>query len=110
MELNTYQQLAARTINPQHAEEEMRQHAIYGLPSEVGELLGLYQKMLQGHNLDLLHIKKELGDILWFIAEYCTGWGWELEDIAQINIDKLKERYPEGFSEDRSLHRKEGDV
>ena len=48
--------------------------------------------------------------MLWFIAEYCTSHGWDLDEIMQMNIDKLKKRYPEGFEVDRSLNRAEGDV
>jgi hypothetical protein len=48
--------------------------------------------------------------MLWFVAEYCIAKGWELEEIMQMNIDKLKARYPEGFEAERSLHRKEGDM
>ena len=48
--------------------------------------------------------------MLWFIAEYCTSMGWELEDVMQTNIDKLIARYPEGFEAERSLHRQEGDI
>lgn len=54
--------------------------------------------------------KKETGDILWFVAEYCTAMGWKLDDIAQMNIEKLRRRYPDGFEAERSLHRMEGDV
>lgn len=79
-------------------------------PSEIGEIHGLYQKTYQGHELHSSHVKKELGDLLWFIAEYCTACGWQLEDVAQMNIDKLRARYPEGFDTERSLHRAEGDV
>ena len=56
------------------------------------------------------HIKKEFGDLLWFIAEYCTAKGWSLDDIMRMNIDKLKERYPDGFKAEQSLHRKAGDI
>jgi len=48
--------------------------------------------------------------LLWFIAEWCTSYGLSLEDIMQLNIDKLRARYPEGFDAEHSLHRKEGDV
>ena len=58
----------------------------------------------------LVDVKKEFGDLLWFIAEYCTAQGWSLDDIMRMNIDKLKARYPEGFEEDKSFHRAEGDI
>lgn len=85
-------------------------HALHGMSAEVGELHGLYQKKHQGHGFDEEHAKKEVGDILWMIAEYCTANGWNLEDIMQLNIDKLRERYPDGFDPERSLHRAEGDI
>ena len=110
MHLNRYQSMAARTINPEHDNATMLAHALWGLSAEVGEVHGLFQKELQGHEMSHDHLKKELGDCLWMIAEACTASGWTLEEIAQMNIDKLKERYPEGFSAEKSLHRKEGDI
>jgi len=108
--MNQYQALAQRTMNPTLDSFEQIYHALHGMASEVGELHGLYQKHYQGHDLEPEHLKKELGDLLWFIAEYCTAYGWMLEDIARLNIEKLKERYPAGFDADRSLHRKDGDI
>lgn len=107
---NEYQELAARTINKNLYSFEKEYHALHGLTGEVGEIHDIYQKTYQGHAADEEHLKKELGDLLWFIAEYCTAMGWELEEIMQMNIDKLKARYPEGFDPDKSLHRAEGDI
>ena len=107
---NEYQKLAARTINLALTSEGQRMHALHGIAAEVGELHGIYQKIYQGHESDTEHAKKEVGDILWMIAEYCTANGWKLEDIMQLNIDKLRARYPEGFDADHSLHRAEGDI
>lgn len=107
---NEYQRLAARTINKDLYLREKEMHALHGMVSEVGELHGLYQKKYQGHKIDTVHAKKELGDLLWFIAEYCTVMSWDLEDIMQLNIDKLRARFPEGFEEERSLNRAEGDI
>ena len=59
---------------------------------------------------DEAHLKKELGDLLWFMAEYCTAMGWDFSEIARINIQKLIDRYPDGFEEERSIYRKEGDI
>ena len=53
---------------------------------------------------------KELGDVLWYVAMICHSFGWNMNAIMQMNIDKLKARYPEGFDPDKSLHRKTGDV
>ena len=107
---NEYQKLAARTINKSLSKTENEKHAMLGLFSEIGELSGLYQKVYQGHKLDDKHLKSELGDVLWFVAEFCTAKDWRLEDVMQANITKLKARYPEGFDAEHSLHRKDGDV
>ena len=107
---NEYQILAGRTINPALYDYEVEMHALHGMVGEVGELNSLYQKAFQGHEFDELHAKKELGDLLWFIAEYCTAMNWELDDVMQLNIYKLKQRYPDGFNSEQSLNRKEGDI
>lgn len=108
--MNEYQELAARTINHENSPAEMEMHALHGMCGEIGELHSLYQKMYQGHQFDKEHAKKELGDLLWFIAEYCTACDFTLEEVAKTNIEKLKARYPEGFEADKSLHRKDGDI
>lgn len=105
---NEYQELAKRTMACEYGAAE--NHALHGMISEVGELHGLYQKIYQGHPFDEDHAKKEVGDVLWFIAAYCTAMGWKLEDVMQLNINKLLARYPEKFEVEKSLHRAEGDI
>ena len=110
MTINEYQQLAARTINNDLSSTEKEYHALHGMIGEIGELHSIYQKVYQGHTFNPEHAKKELGDLLWFIAEYCTASNWTLEEVMQLNIDKLKARYPEGFDSERSIHRVAGDI
>lgn len=110
MTFKDYQGLAARTINPELGQTEMEDHATRGMAGEVGEIHSIYQKEYQGHPLDYNHVKKELGDLLWFIAEYCTAMNWDMGEVAQLNIDKLRARFPEGFEVDKSLHRAAGDI
>ena len=110
MTLNEYQELAARTINPELTKVEQVQHSLHGLSAEVGELNGLYQKFYQGHAVDPKHAKKEVGDIAWMLAEYCTANGWSLDEVFQLNIDKLRKRYPDGFDAEHSLHRGADDI
>lgn len=108
---NDYQKLAMRTCSiPYNNREAMLNHAVFGLASEAGEVSGILQKEYQGHKIDKDHITKELGDCLWMIAEACTALRIDVDDVMQTNIDKLKARYPEGFSAERSLHRAEGDI
>ena len=107
---NEYQKLAGRTMNPALSEQDTMYHALHGMVGEIGEIHSIYQKMFQGHPIIFEHLIKEVGDLLWFSAEFCTATGWDLEDVMQKNIDKLKARYPEGFSEDKSINRAEGDI
>lgn len=107
MNINMYQTLAARTMNPELTRVETINHALHGLSAEVGEIHSIYQKSYQGHEVDENDLKAELGDLLWFCAEYCTARGWDMEQIANMNIEKLRKRFPKGFSAERSLHREE---
>ena len=110
MTLNEYQELAARTINNGLVKTELRHHALHLIAAECGEIHSLFQKMYHGHSFYYPAPAKEIGDLLWGIAELCTAFGFPLEKVAMMNIEKLKARYPDGFEEERSLHRQEGDV
>ena len=106
-----YQNIAMRTCSiPDDCKRDQLLHAVFGLASEAGEVSGLFQKKLQGHKLDPEHLMKELGDCLWMIAEVCHAQGWSIEEVMALNIEKLRARYPDGFSTEKSLHREPGDV
>lgn len=110
MELNNYQKLAMRTCSiPAEQPTDRLHHAVFGLNAEAGEVAGIFQKCFQGHSIDPEHLVKELGDCMWMIAEAAEALGVSLEEIAEKNIGKLRARYPEGFSAERSLHRAAGD-
>jgi len=106
---NEYQELAARTIGAKDSVSQLK-HGVFGLCSESGEVAGLLQKIYQGHGYEEEHMKKELGDVLWMVAEICTAEGYELDDIMAMNIEKLKNRYPDGFESSRSIHRAKNDI
>ena len=110
MTFSDYQELAARTINRDLEDFDILWHGLFCLASEVGEVHGLFQKKYQGHTIETEHLKKEIGDCLWALAEICSACYLDLEEVAKINIEKLKARYPEGFSAEKSLNRKEGDI
>lgn len=107
MEMDEYQILAARTINRNLTKEEILRHSLFEMCGELGEIHSIYQKVYQGHQIKVEDLKLEVGDLLWGIAEFCTVNGWSLENVCQMNVDKLKKRYPEGFAEERSLDRDE---
>lgn len=108
MELNEYQRLAQRTSSDACLRYEKMNNGILGMAGEAGECVDLLKKHLyQGHVLDPEKLLEEVGDVLWYVAETAAGLGKTLEEVAQHNIDKLKERYPEGFDPQRSIHRPE---
>lgn len=86
-------------------------NACLGMSGEVGEFNDMIKKwVFHEKNLDMEHAKKEAGDILWYVVMLCESFGWNMEEIMQMNVDKLKARYPEGFDVERANNRAEGDV
>ena len=106
MTINEYQKLAMTTLNPELDKKDILINGVMGLCGESGEVIDIVKKHLaQGHELDKEKIVKELGDVAWYIAEIATVLDVELEDILVQNIEKLKARYPEGFSTEKSINR-----
>lgn len=111
MRLNEYQQLARRTSStdgPEKASYDKLINGVMGLCGEAGECIDVVKKMMfQQHELNADKLIEELGDVLWYCAELASGLGVSLEDVAQINVEKLKGRYPDGFDAERSRNRAE---
>ena len=89
--------------------------AALGLTAEAGEFTEVVKKIiLQGkpYNEDnVFHMKRELGDICWYIAQACMALDTSFDEIIEMNVDKLKKRYPGGeFDVSKSENRKEGDI
>lgn len=107
MTFSEYQKLAQRTSNTKCRSSAI-ENGILGLTGEAGECADIYKKYLfQGHEFDKDHMAEELGDVLWYCAELASGIGIPLQEIASRNIDKLRNRYPDGFDAERSIHRAE---
>lgn len=84
-----------------------------GLSGEAGEFNDMIKKWIFHEKpLDEEHAKKEIGDVLWYVAMICESFGWNMNEIMQMNIDKLNARYPKeiGFTPELANNRKEGDV
>ena len=109
MDFNTYQTEAAKTVSENGFDLRI---ASLGLCGEAGEFADLVKKSTyQGHDLDKEHLKRELGDIMWYMALAATIIDCDLEDVAETNIAKLRARYPKGhFESQNSKVRKEGDI
>ncbi len=111
MTINEYQKLAMTTCNKDMDQREMLINGAMGLCGEAGEVIDLIKKHLANRTpLDLEHTKKEMGDVMWYMAELATVLGFSLEEVLVSNIEKLKKRYPRGFSYDRAIHRAEDDI
>ena len=117
MTLDEYQALADRTANHANDKKKIEDvpypvlEAALGMAGEAGEICDMLKKhFFQGHDLDLEHLLKEAGDVLWYVARIATGLGYTLNEVGKRNIDKLEARYHGSFSAESSIHRREGDV
>ena len=104
MNASDYQEQAARTQIDQPGfeipgHEMMLVWNALGLAGEAGEVAELVKKgVFHRHSIDRAKLEKELGDVLWYASALCTALGLDLGEIMQINIEKLKVRYPSGYS------------
>ena len=85
-----------------------------GLASESGEIAEIVKKVVfQGKPLNddtKFHIKRDLGDDMWYVAQMCLALDMDIDEVILENINKLESRYPGGFSIERSEKRIEGDL
>ena len=89
--------------------------AALGLAAESGEFTEVVKKIiLQGkpyNEANVFHMKRELGDICWYLAQACMALDTTFDEIIEMNVDKLKARYPGGeFNVHKSENRREGDL
>ena len=81
-------------------------HAAMGISTELGELSDNLKKYLfYGSKLNIVNAREELGDIMWYIALACRSLDVSLEDICEKNINKLKIRYPDKFTNESAENR-----
>ena len=107
---NEYQRLALTTLNPDLHGMDLLLNGVMGLCGESGEVIDLVKKHLaQGHTLDREKLALELGDVAWYLAETARAIGYDLDTVLQMNVDKLKARYPDGFAAARSRNRAQED-
>jgi NTP pyrophosphatase (non-canonical NTP hydrolase) len=105
--LNQYQALAQRTSGAGGQGDQRLIIAALGLAGEAGEFANMVKKLTaHGHDISPETLADELGDVLWYVAEAASACGLELGNICLANVEKLRSRYPEGFSQERSINRK----
>lgn len=103
--LNEYQQAALRTA-PVATKEHDLLHAVLGLVTEAAELADVIKKNhAYGKPLDRVNMIEEISDVAWYCALACRALDTDLSTVATLNIDKLRKRYPEKFTEHQALNR-----
>lgn len=121
---NEYQQLAMRTndgLNRLRLEDAIANqgdisvsqllNGALGLTGEAGEVSDLIKKgIFHEKGIDLKHLKKECGDVMWYLAMIADACNFTLDEVMQMNVDKLRARYPQGFDTYKANHRQEGDI
>ena len=94
MTLSEYQNSARATMNESLPREGQMMDAASGIAEEAGEVLAHVRKHeFQGRELDAARLKEELGDVLWCIAAVATSAGFDLDDVARFNLEKLGRRH-----------------
>jgi len=106
MELKEYIEKAKRTCPTLSTKQADNIHMSFGIVTEAGELADIFKKNLAyGKPIDWVNAKEELGDAMWYIANFCSINGFDLEEILATNIAKLEARYPEKFTEEKANNR-----
>jgi len=109
MKKKTYREEMLRT-GSSFKPEEMLSLGGMGLSEEAGEVLGLIKKhVFHKHPLNREKLISELGDVRWYFELLLHSLGTTIEEVEEVNIKKLHKRYPEGFSTEKSINRKQGD-
>lgn len=106
MNLNDYQLSALKTNAELGSHVLNVLHMLLGMMTEIGELVDTYKKNLAyAKPIDMVNVEEEIGDIMWYIANFCTIEGLDLAKILDQNIAKLQTRYPDSFTEDSAIRR-----
>jgi NTP pyrophosphatase (non-canonical NTP hydrolase) len=105
--LDEYQKLSERTLDTTLEWRDALLNYTLGLAGEAaGEVVDITKKgIFHGHEMSQEHMREELGDVLFYLAAIATVSQLKLSDIATMNVRKLKRRYPDGFSRERSVNR-----
>lgn len=112
--MKNYSELALRTDHKSYEQVASRfspsiarlTHAGLGLSTEANEFCDQLKKhIVYGKELDKVNLIEELGDLCWFIAMACDELGTSFEEIQEININKLKARFGEKYTDDKALNR-----
>lgn len=105
MDIKTYLDASERTLINKGKDMNLL-HAAMGISTEAGELMDAFKrKMFYGKELDVVNLKEEMGDIMWYMAILMRELDLDFHEILQLNIDKLCARFPDKFTEFDALNR-----
>lgn len=106
MDLSNYAREVTKTLPDLGSDFLNQLHMVIGLATESGELLDAYKKALAyKKDLDIVNIKEELGDLFWYAVNLSNLLEIDLEAVLEKNIEKLRLRYPNGFTEESAINR-----
>ena len=106
MKWNEYVEKASRTDAPLATKRDHDEHMVMGMVTEAAELLDVFKKNLAyKKSIDLVNVKEEIGDYLWYLANFCRTNNLDIEEIMEMCINKLITRYPEKFTEHNAINR-----
>lgn len=106
MDLKTYQNSAVVTLPNLSTHDDNITHMLFGMLTELGELTDVFKRNLAyGKDYDIVNIKEELGDIMWYWVNLCTILGFDPEEVLQVNINKLATRFADKFTQAEALNR-----
>lgn len=104
--IEEYQQLSQRTNAKLENSTLDNLHMCLGLQTESAEISDVFKKHIAyGKDVDWVNVKEELGDLMFYVVNMCNINGWDLRDLLQTNIDKLRLRFPEEFSQEKATNR-----
>jgi len=98
MDLKEYQELCEKTAKKFDTQEKAILTWGLGLTGEAGDIVGCIKKTFAHDNDQREGIKENIGDMLWYGAMICNFFDWDMQKVLKENIEKLKKRYPEGFT------------
>ena len=106
MDIKEYAKEASRTDAPLSSVQKHDWHMVFGMLTEIGELADIFKKNLAyNKDIDWANVREEIGDLMWYISNFCTAHEYDLGKILDVNIEKLSARYPEKFTEYLATHR-----
>ncbi len=98
LSLQEYQKACLRTVKEFPSDQVKIMTWGLGVAGEAGDVAGCIKKTFVHNNDTTSGIRENVGDTMWYIANICNFFNWDLQEILQENVDKLMKRYPEGFT------------